>query len=77
MIKTFTPNDVVRYLYKETSQTENREFEKAMICRSDLLDDYVQLETITTLMDKIQKSPSARVLQGIMDYSNSINPIFS
>lgn len=77
MTKTFTPNDVIRYLYKETTQTENRELEKAMICHAELLDQYVQVESVKTLLDSIKKSPSARVIQDILDYSTANNTIYS
>ena len=77
MTKTFTPNDVIRYLYKETTQTENQELEKAMICHAELLDQYVQVESVKTLLDSIKKSPSARVIQDILDYSTANNTIYS
>ena len=77
MIKTFTPNDVVRFLYKETSQTENREVENALLCNTDLLDQYVQLEAIKGLMDRIRMTPKKVTLQAILDYSSSYNPILS
>ncbi len=47
MTKTFTPNDVLRYLYRETNSAENKELEEAMSLHSDLLDQYVQLAGIT------------------------------
>ena len=38
MTKTFTPNDVLRYLYKETDAVESAELEQALVVRGELLD---------------------------------------
>jgi hypothetical protein len=77
MTKTFTPNDVLRYLYKETNSTENKELEDAMHLHSDLLDEYVQLAGIKEQLDQVRKSPSKRTVQAILQYSDSHNPILS
>lgn len=77
MTKTFTPNDVLRYLYRETNPVENTELEEAMILQSDLLDQYVQLTGIKEQLDQVRKSPSERTIQAILEYSNSNNPILS
>jgi lysyl-tRNA synthetase class I len=77
MTKTFTPNDVLRYLYRETKPAENTELEEAMILQSDLLDQYVQLTDIKEQLDQVRKSPSERTIQAILEYSNSHNPILS
>lgn len=77
MTKTFTPNDVLRYLYRETNPAENTELEEAMILQSDLLDQYVQLTGIKEQLDQVRKSPSEHTIQAILEYSNSHNPILS
>jgi len=77
MIKTFTPNDVLRYLYKETNPSENRALEEAMHLHSDLLDKYVQLAGIKEQLDQVQMSPAKSTIQAILEYSNSRDPILS
>lgn len=77
MTKTFTPNDVLRYLYKETSSVENVEIEEALLVSSELLDQYVQLTSIKEQLDKVRKSPSDRTIEAILEYSKSQDPILS
>jgi hypothetical protein len=71
MIKTSTLNDIIRYLYKETNETENRDLEEKVLCDTELLDEYLSLQSMKTLMDKIRKVPSPATMQSILDYSKS------
>jgi hypothetical protein len=73
MIITFTPNDVIRYFYNETSQTENKELEKALLLDSDLMEVYEQLLNLGGLMNKIHEEPSQKVVDNILNYSKSQN----
>ncbi len=73
MIITFTPNDVIRYFYNETSQTENKELEKALLLDSDLMEVYEQLLNLGGLMNKIQEEPSQKVVDTILNYSKFKN----
>jgi len=73
MIITFTPNDVIRYFYNETSQTENKELEKVLLLDSDLMEVYEQLLNLGGLMNKIQEEPSQKVVDNILNYSKSQN----
>ena len=73
MIKTFTPNDVVRYFYNETSNQENLEIEQALIIDSELMELYKELKSSVELLDSIQIKPSDRVVDKILAYSKSKN----
>lgn len=77
MIKTFTPNDILRYLYKETDKLESKSLEQAMLVHTDLLDQYVRLTDIKEQLDKIQLVPSESTIQSILEYSRSDYPILS
>jgi lysyl-tRNA synthetase class I len=77
MTKTFTPNDVLRYLYKETNPAESKELEEAMHLHSELLDQYVRFAGIKEQLDQVRKFPSERTIQAILEYSDSHNPILS
>ena len=46
MAKLFTRNDVIRYIYQETSYEENIELEKAFLINPELLDYYNDLKII-------------------------------
>jgi hypothetical protein len=73
MIKTFTHDDLVRYLYKETSEEENREIANALLCDTDLLDLYKQLTAIMKELNYIIKNPSNRVIDNVLQYSKSFD----
>jgi len=71
MIKTFTQNDLVRYIYKETSAEENSEIEIAMLFDEELADSYTEILTVVSDLDGALKSPSAKTIDSIISYSKS------
>jgi hypothetical protein len=71
MIKTFTQDDLVRYIYKETTIEENFEIEQAMLFDETLADDYAALIDVVQSLDAIQKEPSDRSIDVILSYSKS------
>ena len=73
MTKTFTQDDVVRYLYNEIPKNEKARFEEAMICDTSLLDLYHELNAAKSQLDEIMESPSRRVIKNILDYSKSFD----
>ena len=73
MIKTFTPNDVVRYYYNETSEEENKAIAQALIIDADLLEVYMQLKQSADKLDEAQKNPSEKVINNILNYSKSMD----
>ena len=76
MTQTFTStqNDVVRYLYNETSNQENTLVEEALLFDKDLLDFYLDCADLKSGLDKIQLSPSDRAIERILDYSRNYEP---
>jgi hypothetical protein len=73
MTKTFTPDDILRYLYKETSKEENQQLEEALLCDADLLDTYLSMASTMALLDGVSGTPSKRTIDGILEYSQSID----
>ena len=73
MTKTFTNNDVVRYLYDEIPTKEKSEFENAMIFDDELLNLFNEMSAAKRHLSDIVKAPSNRVIKNIMDYSKSLN----
>lgn len=73
MTKTFTQDDVVRYLYDDIPQTDRQEFEKALICDSELLDLFHELRATKRQLDNVQKEPGNHVVKNILDYSKTLN----
>lgn len=73
MIKTFTQDDVIRYVYEETTASERSEIKQAIICDSELQDLYKELVAIKKQLDDSMKTPSHKVTESILNYSKSLN----
>lgn len=71
MIQTFTPDDVIRYVYEETSDEENTLIEDALIGDQELLEFYLDALEIKSLMNKLERTPSKRVVSNILEYSQN------
>ncbi|WP_025765083.1 hypothetical protein [Dyadobacter tibetensis] len=73
MTKTFTYDDVVRYLYAETTEKENDQIVAAMALNDDLMNFYLDSLEIKTQMNKIVRVPSEKAVAGILNYSASMS----
>jgi hypothetical protein len=71
MIKTFTQNDLLRYIYQETTKEENTELETAVIFDDDLSNDLSELKQTVLALDGVEKSPSKFCIEKILDYSKT------
>lgn len=71
---TLTQNDVVRYLYNETSDEENSLIEEAMIYDHDLMDFYFDCINLKADMNAISMTPSDRAVNRILEYSRNYQP---
>ena len=69
MTKTFTYDDVIRYLYTETTQVENDLIVEALALDDDLMNFYLDSLEIKEQMNKIVRIPSDRSVQKIIHYS--------
>jgi hypothetical protein len=76
MTQTFTStqNDVIRYLYNETSNQENSYIEDALLYEKDMLDFYLDCADLKSGLDKVQLSPSDRAIETILNYSRNYKP---
>ena len=72
MIKTFTQNDLIRYIYHETSEEETKEIDKALICDSELQLQFKELLAVKRQMDDSTMQPSATVVANILNYSRGM-----
>ena len=73
MTKTFTQNDVIRYVYHETSAKETKEIEKALLCDAKLEEIYKEVLSMKADLNKAKKVPSDKVINSILNYSKSLN----
>ncbi len=71
MIKTFTQDDVVRYIYEETSEEENAEIISAMLFDDELAETYSSFREIISSLDLATKAPSNQTIDAITSYSKS------
>ncbi len=76
MIKTFTQDDVVRYVYEETSPEESLLIEDALMSEPDLMTFFLEALELRALMNKIERQPRPNTVQAILNYSknHSANP---
>jgi hypothetical protein len=72
MIKTFTQNDLIRFLYHETSEQEEREINKALICDSVLQTQYKELRASMNALNDAQMQPSSATILSILNYSRGM-----
>jgi hypothetical protein len=72
MIQTFTQTDLIRFLYHETSEEENRKINRALILDSELKTLYNELSSMKKDMDDAQVEPSASTVLNILSYSKTL-----
>ena len=59
MTKTFTQNDLIRYIYNETSQQESVAINQALLCDERLHEEHKQLSSIIAMLDELMESSQA------------------
>ncbi len=73
MTRTFTQDDLLKYIYGETNSRENELIEAILATDNDFQEIYRQLlETIKDI-DQIRVDPSDRVIQNIINFAKEIN----
>jgi hypothetical protein len=72
MTKTITRDDVLRYIFYETSEEENLAIEKQLIVNSVLMDFYRKSNETLKSIQNIQLEPSEISTNAILDYSESL-----
>jgi hypothetical protein len=73
MIKTFTPNDIIRYLYRETSEQESASIESALLCDKNLLKVYQELSFVKRQLERAISDPDEKIISSVMAYSKSLD----
>lgn len=71
MIKTFTQDDLVRYIYQETTTEESIEIETALIFDGALSETYEELSKTVGLLQDVDLKPSETAIDKILSYSRS------
>lgn len=65
----FTPEDLLLYLYKETSAAENAAIEKALKKDWTLREKLAVLKTSMQRLDKIKENPRTEVVLNVLNYA--------
>lgn len=73
MTKTFTYDDVVRYLYAETTENENEQIVEALALDDNLMNFYLDSLDIQNQMNKIARTPSEHVISEVVRYSRQFS----
>ncbi len=75
MIKTFTEDDLVRFIYGETTPTENEAISNAIMCDSVMQDSYRKLRDAVSFMNKGMMAPGEKVVNKILNYSKNFGDL--
>jgi hypothetical protein len=73
---TSTQNEILRYVYGETSNSENVFIEQSLVNNKILLDYYLDCLELKSEMDKISLSPRDSTVQNILSFSKNYRPVF-
>lgn len=71
MEQTCTLNDLIRFLYRETSDTETISIAADLAENYLLNEEFVELAVAKNSMTKAGFLPSKKVLNAVLNYSNS------
>ena len=75
MTKNITQDNLIRYIYQETSAEEASLIEEALQCNWELKELYENLIDSKAELDKVKVSPSQKVIDKILRYSKDNAPM--
>ena len=77
MTRTYTQDDVLRYIYRETTEEENLAIRNALLFDQELMEFYKEIENLAIEISNIEVEPSAKSVKAIADYAqiNSLQSI--
>ena len=73
MIKTFTQEDLIRYVYKEAPEHLHEQITQALCTDEELAEQCAQLLQTQHKLDELTRTPSARSVSSILEYSRNFN----
>jgi len=71
MTKTFTENDLLRFLYNDLSRVQHDEIQSAVFTDSALQEKLVELQHTKFRLDRVVYKPSQKTVDNILAYSAS------
>ncbi|MCU0416390.1 MAG: hypothetical protein MUE33_04300 [Cytophagaceae bacterium] len=73
MIKTFTKNDVLRYVYGDVSPKEADALQHLLIHSKKFYRIYCQYASVKLNIKKVEMEPSDKSIETILNYSKSFS----
>jgi hypothetical protein len=73
MIQTSTHNEIIRFLYEETTEDESEQIKNDLIFNEEARNTYYELASVKKSLNKGFKAPSKRTIDNILNYSKSLN----
>lgn len=71
MTKSFTPNDLLRYIYQEMSEGENELIVQALRWDEHLMQEYLDMLSTLDQLNQLMMTPSEKVVKGILRIAKS------
>jgi hypothetical protein len=71
MIKSFTPNDLIRYIYREMSEVEQELLMQALHSDDALMQEYIELLSTVEFLEQDHLQPSEKVVKAIKKMAQS------
>ena len=69
MQRSITKNQLLQFIYSESSETETVRITEALNVDSYLNDTYKELKTAIQRLPRLRKNPANKTLQSILSYS--------
>lgn len=69
MITTFTENDLLRYIYGESTENEKTDIENALVCDAELEAKFCNLKLDSSILDSLWFDPTDFSLDSIFNFS--------
>ncbi len=71
MTKSFTPNDLVSYIYQEMPEVEQELLVQALHSEESLMQEYVKMLSTIEQLDQVRLQPSEKVVKAIKAMAHS------
>lgn len=72
MTKTITQDDVVRYIFRETTKEENLAIENELLQNASMMDFYKKTVESVHEIQQLELEPTDRAINKILRYSESM-----
>ena len=73
MIQTSTHNEIIRFLYDETTEEESKLVKNDLIFNDEARNTFYEFASVKKSLNKGFKTPSKRAIDNILNYSKSLN----